>query len=238
MRGTSWFSLRRADSVHALVFGCLFHASVNTAPALDHSFAVVFFNKAKCKVMEFDERAAGFFTEPVLHIARDGIGYEEWADELEKCRALDSLDVRPKVAILIAEVAVPAATRPSFEYERHRALLAFAKRAELFEERLKSVRNGSAHVNFFSNAQGQIFDADLLCNFCCRHFSPFLVSPKSHGRLEVLFLLSVFLDLQKLMTPEPLECARPFPERANGHGVDAIKHLTALPSNIHKTYFL
>src|SRR5262249_42840093 len=40
------------------------------------------------------------------------------------------------------------------------------------------------------------------------------------------------------MTPEPLECARPFPERANGHGVNAIKHLAALPSNIHETDFL
>src|SRR5215813_6065426 len=238
MRDTSWFSLRRADSVHALAFGCRFYAGVNAAPAPDHAFAVVFFNKAKREMMKFDERAAGFFAETVLQIGRDGIGHEERADELEKCGALDGLDVRPKVAIFIAEVAVPAATRPSFEYERHRALLAFAKRAELFEERLKSVRNGSAHVNFFSNAQGQIFDADLLCNFCCRHFSPFLVSPKSHGRLEVLFLLSVFLDLQKLITPEPLEYARPFPEQANSHGVDAIKHLTALPSNIHKTYFL
>src|SRR5262249_50802468 len=40
------------------------------------------------------------------------------------------------------------------------------------------------------------------------------------------------------MTPEPLESARPFPERANAHSVNAIKHLTALPSNIHEADFL
>ena len=40
------------------------------------------------------------------------------------------------------------------------------------------------------------------------------------------------------MKPESLERACPFPKRANGHGIDAIKHLTALPSNIHEADFL
>src|SRR5262249_49923097 len=149
---------------------------MNIAPALDDAFAVVFFNKAKCKMVEFDERAALLFAEAVLQVGRDGIGHKERADKFKKRGAFDGLDMRPEVAVFIAEVAVPTATGPCFEYERHRALIAFAERAELFEERFKCVCDGSAHMNFFSYAQSQVFDADLFCNFCCRHFSPFLVS--------------------------------------------------------------
>jgi hypothetical protein len=55
--------------------------------------------------------------------------------------------------------------------------------------------------------------------------------------LGLLAGLGAFLHAGKLMVPITLECARPFVQWLNGVGVGSIKHLSSLPSDIHKTDF-
>jgi len=55
--------------------------------------------------------------------------------------------------------------------------------------------------------------------------------------LGLLARLRAFLHASKLMPPITLKCAGPFMQRLYGIGVGSIKHLSALPSYIHKTDF-
>jgi hypothetical protein len=46
--------------------------------------------------------------------------------------------------------------------------------------------------------------------------------------------LGAFFDTSELMIPVTFKPAGPFMQRADGVGVGTVKHLTALPSHIHK----
>src|SRR3954471_14808656 len=52
-----------------------------------------------------------------LEMGNGGVAHEERAGDLQERRPLDDLDVAPEVALVVAEVAVPAPTGP--ELERH-----------------------------------------------------------------------------------------------------------------------
>src|ERR1700687_6439320 len=80
---------------------------VHMPPALPYPFSVLILNQAKRRVMKFDQRAAIYFAQSVLHIGDDRVGHEQWSRDFEQRRPLDGLLVSPEVSVSVAQVAVP-----------------------------------------------------------------------------------------------------------------------------------
>src|SRR5260370_42261815 len=88
------------------------HALMDVPPALRHSFSVVIQNQSKPRVMKSEQCSAIFLAQAVLHIRYDWIGHEQRPRNLEQRWPLDGLHHSPKVAVVVAQVAVPPAAPP------------------------------------------------------------------------------------------------------------------------------
>jgi hypothetical protein len=115
--------------------GVFAYAVEQAAPTFADALAVMILKNAETGVMERDQGATVFFAEAILDIGNERGGSEQRPGDFEERRALDGLDISPKVAVAIAEVAKPAAAGPRFEDHGHG--LAFAVlilRAHFFEK--------------------------------------------------------------------------------------------------------
>ena len=143
-------------------FRALANFSVNVAPATDDALAVIFLNQAETGVTELDQRSTRLFAQPVLHVVRHRMRHHQRSAEFQQRRPLDGLHVRPKVSVVGAEIAIPAASRPRLQHHRHRAAIAdFVPRAELFQQRGERILQRRVHMNLLLHEQREIL------NTCC-----------------------------------------------------------------------
>ena len=80
---------------------------------------------------------------------------------------LDGLHVRPEMSVVVAEIAIPATSRPRLQYHRHRAAVAaFVPGAKLFQQRGEGILQRRVHVNLLLDVQREILNS---CRYIYDH---------------------------------------------------------------------
>src|SRR6185369_8539993 len=93
---------------------------VQRLPAAHEPLLEVVGNEAERGVAEADERATLHLLEAVLNVRDDRHRHEERSGDLEQRGPLDRLYVAPEVAVVVAQIAKPAAAGPGLEHHGHR----------------------------------------------------------------------------------------------------------------------
>src|SRR6516225_1587466 len=92
----------------ALLLRALADGFVDVAPSAGNTLPVRFVDKAERRMAEPDDGDAVFFSQPVLDVIRHRVRHEQRPRELQQRGPLDGLNVRPKVDVVAAQVAIPA----------------------------------------------------------------------------------------------------------------------------------
>src|SRR5580704_1706435 len=130
--------LLSCSSSGALGFGVLADELKYVCPAQGHPGFVFVGNKSQRGVTECDQGSVFLLTQAILHIVYDWSRHEEWASEFEQRGALDGLHGGPEMAVVAAEVAIPASAGPRLDLHGQRfAVVCFIMRTDLLEQRGK-----------------------------------------------------------------------------------------------------
>src|SRR5256885_3763431 len=125
------------------------NAIVDMLPATCNSLAMIVLNQSEGRMPELNQRPPIHLAQAVLHVGNDRIGHKQWPRNFQQCRALDGLHISPKVAVAIAQVAVPSAAWPRLDPHGHGLGFGrFVEWSDLFQESRKGRFQRRTHADF------------------------------------------------------------------------------------------
>src|ERR1700752_1107938 len=131
-------------------FGSLADARMHRAPSVGHMRAILVGERPHHRVPELDERAVRRLAEAIHHVRRRSGGHEQRPPDLEQCGTLDALHEPPQVAIVAAEIAIPATARMRLDdHWQWFAVSRFVEASDLCDERLERLLDGRMYVDVF-----------------------------------------------------------------------------------------